>query len=52
MTNGIDQPESLIVTPNDIHLEEKVTDTIPSDSISDIPNNNEDIPISTDEIPQ
>jgi len=53
MTNGIDQQESAMTIPDDIYLEEKITDINSSeDNISDIQNNGEDIPIVTDEIPQ
>jgi len=52
MTNGNHQQE----LSNDINSEENNTDTIPLENniplISDIQNNSEDIPISTDEIPQ
>lgn len=53
MTNGTDQQESSITTPNDIHLEEKITETnslengihsISADNetlVSDLQNNNE-----------
>jgi len=53
MMNGTNQQDSLITTPNDIYLEEKITDINPSEneipSMSDIQNNGEDIPLSIDE---
>jgi hypothetical protein len=55
MINGTNQEESSITTPNDIHLEEKITDTNLSDnehSVPDLQNTSEDIPISIDENPQ
>ncbi len=53
MMNGTNQQDSLITTPNDIYLEEQITDINPSEneipSMSDIQNNGEDIRLSIDE---
>jgi hypothetical protein len=50
MTNGIDQQQTTIITPNDIQLEENSIDTIPLDN--DIHNHSQEIFVLTDEIPE
>ena len=49
-TNGIDQQQTTVVAPNDIQLEENMTDTIPLDN--DIHNHSQDMFVLTDEVPE